>query len=190
MFEENKKKIIIAGALLLIIIAVIILIIFRKKPEPQLPPENTSTTTASLSLEAQMKTLPPAAPQKLQEEDRYSLGLKQLAFSFAERFGSYSNHSGIENLDSLFLLSTSKMKSSIGAIIAGNKNSTSTYESFGSRALSSSLLKFEDSNATVQVKTQRSHVIGDGEPAVYYQDITLKFLKVGNEWKVDEALWQ
>lgn len=190
MFENNKKKIIIAAILLIVIIIVVLIIMLRPKPVALPPVNSTATTTISRNLEAQIKTLPPAKPQQIQEDEKYSFGLKQLAFSFTERLGSYSNHSGVTNLENLWSLSTSKMKASLDGIISRTKNSTSTYEGYQTQALSSNIITSDSEKATILVKTQRSRTVGDVQPAVFYQNIILKFIKMGSEWKVDEASWQ
>ncbi|MBI5765875.1 hypothetical protein HZA71_01455 [Candidatus Falkowbacteria bacterium] len=192
MFDENKKKIIIIAVIILIIILIFLIIWFLlpKKSAENVNVAVNANIRVSQTANNEIAKLPPPNQAKIQEENNYTLGLKQLALSFAERFGSYSNHSGSAGLESLFPLVTAKMQSAINKIITNNSYSTSTYEGFNTKALTGDLLNIDQQKASILVYTQRTYRLADKTPKVFYQNLSLKFLKIGNEWKIDEAVWR
>ena len=190
--SRNRKKIIIIILAVLIVVALFLWwLLSRRTPIEPPPSNNTASTTQDLTLR-QLEQLPPPSPQVILAEKSYPLGLKQLAMSYAERYGTYSNDSNFKSLEDLRSLSTSKMQKYIDSIIARGSSSVTTYDGYSAKALSSDLLKYNDTAgmAEISVKTQRFHYLGDASPVVSYQSLLLKFIKDGEDWKVDEAKWQ
>lgn len=188
MLENRKKIIIISAVILLIILALLFWFLGRKKSaDTNINGNNNGQINQNLNLAVK---LPPPDVQKAREENNYTLGLKQLAFSFAERLGSYSNHAGAQGLESLFIFTTPQMKTALNQLIADISYATSTYEGFNTRALTSDLIGVDEQKASVLVYTQRTRQAGSNDPKIFYQNVLIKFLKAGNEWKVDEATWQ
>ncbi len=187
---EARKKIIISLVVASIILIVIILfLIFRPKKEIEVINSPVNTSTVATELTKKIEALPPPSPEKVKEENSYPLGLKQLAFAFAERFGSYSNDAKYKNLTDLEPLMTEKMKQSAKSILS-SLTDNNIYQGVSTVALSSELKSFDANSAEMIVKTQRSQSIGQAAPSLSYQDLDLKMVKVGEEWKVDEASWK
>lgn len=187
---EARKKIIISLAVAsIVLIAIILFLIFRPKQEVTIVNPSPSTSTVATELTKKIESLPPPTPEKVKEENSYPLGLKQLAFAFAERFGSYSNDGKYKNLTDLEPLMTEKMKQSSKSIITSVVDNND-YQGVSTVALSSELKSFNTNSAEIIVKTQRSQSIGQAAPSLSYQDLDLKMVKVGEEWKIDEASWK
>ncbi len=119
-----------------------------------------------------------------------------LSKSFAERFGSYSNDGNFENVIDLYPLMTSSMKSWAENYVVKMRAEIQkqTYEGTTTKAMSVSFnsLNVDEGAAETVVKTQRTEiktVNGAQSERVYYQDLRLELVKVGDEWKIDGAYW-
>lgn len=123
-----------------------------------------------------------------------NLAIKQLSFMFVERFGSYSNQGGTVNIADLKPLMTAAMAKwaddFIKSVESKNKP-TDPYAGVTTRALVADVKNFIENNAAeVLVSTERIEYDNNGEKAKYYQDIAVKILYQGDEWKVDSIKWQ
>lgn len=189
---DRKKIIIILIVIILVVVLVLLWWFFFRPGEPLANINQNANTNANAAITStgQLEQLPPPSPERIEEEKNYPLGLKQLAYSFSERFGSYSSDSRFANLRDLKILMTSKMQKATDDFIASDGIAVDVYEGFDAKALSSELISYSENQAEVLVKTQRAQYLGDKlEPNIFYQDLLLKFVKVGEEWKVDEANW-
>ena len=129
------------------------------------------------------------SPEK--EKIQKKTNIANLAASFSERFGSYSNQSDYANVEDLKLLMTPKMRSWADKYVAEGRSKMKKGEPyFGvtTKALSTKIISESDDKAEVLVSTQRTEK-RDEEENVYYQKITLKLIKEGGMWKVDSAEW-
>lgn len=189
MFEDRRKLIIVSLIItLIIIIALLLLWFFWPKSQPKVIVTPTATTTAEVQILP--ADIAPASPQRLTEDKSYPLGLKQLAMSFAERYGSYSSDEPSLNLNDLQSLMTARLIASGKLQPQIDKNSP-VFIGFSSKALSSQLSNLSASSATVIVKLQRVQTIGDSRTEnTFYADLKLEAVKVGNEWKIDDVAWQ
>lgn len=122
--------------------------------------------------------------------------LKQMAGSFAERFGSFSNQSNFENISDLKVFMTGKMASwadNYIAEMAAKREQTDIYYGITTTAVEKDLKSYSDSSgqAEILVKTQRREATGaTNNFTVKYENILITFLKESNAWKVDSAQWQ
>ncbi len=122
--------------------------------------------------------------------------LSRMGAAFAERYGSYSNQSDYGNIRDLQIFMTTKMKNWSDSYITdarSRKGDPAIYYGIVTKAISSEVKRFDSDTgqAEILVKTQRRESAGVGSnSAVFYQDITIKYLKQSGIWRVDEALWQ
>ena len=203
--SADRKKIglllIIVGAILL---ALIIYFGFIKKA-----PTTTTTTPTETPVIAQLPpaeqtpTNPGDKPRKttydISSETPHKINaadLEKIAMAFAERFGSFSIASNYGNFTDLKLSMTDSFKTWVDTYVAGlkekNKDVTSYY-GITTTALNTEVKSFNDQagKAEIVVTTERSESKEEINGGVAYQQkITLKFLKVNNEWLVDEAYWE
>lgn len=116
--------------------------------------------------------------------------LRALSLFFASRFGSYSTTSQFSNLREIDYLLTQRMRT-----WAQNYINTSLtppgYYSVITKGISANIKSFTGSQAQILVGTQRQEMFSvGGEMQFRYQNLLLKFIKEGEEWKVDDAEWQ
>lgn len=121
--------------------------------------------------------------------------LKKLASSFAERFGSYSNHSQYDNLKDLKLFMSEDMNSWAENYIDEQlqKDYSGEYYGISTKAVSSKIDNFDKSEGEAKVTVQTQRIESEGgkdKEKVIYQDIVIDFIKEGGKWKVDEAKWK
>lgn len=129
------------------------------------------------------------------ENTRIKQELGQLAMSFAERFGSYSNQNNFENIVDLKPFMSKRMQAWADQFVAAgraNPADTSIYYGITTRALTSDVKRF-DPQGPVEfvITTQRREATGTTSNAkVSNQDISLIFVREDGVWRVDEARWQ
>lgn len=135
-----------------------------------------------------------AEPPK--EEDITRFNLQKTASSFAERFGSYSNHSNYENITDLKVFMSKKMIVWADRFVkeAREKSDyTDIYQGVVTKAVSSEVKHVNESGgeAEVLVKTQRIESSGTmSNFSTEYEDVLIAFVKENGAWKVDSAYWQ
>ncbi|MFA6995309.1 MAG: hypothetical protein WC249_02770 [Patescibacteria group bacterium] len=199
----NRKNIgilIIASGLILIIL-IIYLVWFRKMaaiPEPAAP---LATTTAQLPSEPTVGTTTPG--DKPRNRQTYDLSkeaphvttaddLGKIAMAFSERFGSFSNQSGYDNITDLKIRMTASLKTWADTYVT---QLTKQYKNEGvfygitTRALVYAVNSFDDKSGQAQiiVTTQRTEQVSQ---KVYNQKMDLNFLKVNGEWLINEVYWE
>lgn len=122
--------------------------------------------------------------------------LKKMAMSFAERFGSYSNHSDFSNILDLKIFMTDGMQKWADSYVESSrmsKGDTSVFQGVITKAIMSEVKVYELENGKAQilVKTQKTSSDDNvSESVVSYEDILITFVKENEEWKVNEARWQ
>jgi hypothetical protein len=132
----------------------------------------------------------PVAKENVTEND-----LKKMASSFAERFGSYSNHSDFSNISNLQIFMTDNMREWSQEFLQEKRTEeySGTFYGITTNSLSSNIDSFDQDSgeAVVTVTTQRRETVGDKDNTnTYNQDIVIEFKKMGGAWKIDSARWE
>lgn len=153
-------------------------------------PAATSPTAPAASPPNVMVT-PSSPPPPLTSEARVEASVKQLALTFAERYGSYSNQSRFANLRDLYPLATDRFRAELEAQAQAGSDDSADYYGVTTRALRSTvtLLDEDAGTARVQIATQRETTSGSNFPTITYETLTLTFIKENGSWKVDAAAW-
>lgn len=187
--SDEQKRLIIFGSLglaLIIVIALIAWWFLRPQPTVVNNQPAVATSTAGGGVYEPPVVLP-ATAERIKEDKSYPLGLRQLAMSFAERYGSYSSDEPTKNLVDLQSFMTRSLANRIQADVA----STTAFVGFSTKALSLQLVNSNATNATVLVKTQRTQTIGSGQEAkTFLADLELTAVMLNNEWKIDGVAWK
>jgi hypothetical protein len=187
--SDTQKRIIIGSlisALVIIIALIIWWFLFRRPQTPVIaPPTPTSTAPAVTAVPA----INPASEQRIAEEKSYPLGLKQLAMSFAERYGSYSSDEPSLNLSDLESFMTNRLVNS-GKLKPQIDAASPVFIGFSSKALLSDLTQITPTAATIIVRLQRVQTTGQGITNTFYSNLRLDAVKIGDTWKIDDAAWQ
>lgn len=123
--------------------------------------------------------------------------LAQIATSFAERFGSYSNQSNYNNINDLKMFMSQKMSNWADSYIKDQKlkaEANDIYYGITTKAVSQEIKSFDDDigRAVISIKTRRREALGttNNVSKTYNQDILVTFVKEKEAWKVDSAYWQ
>lgn len=122
--------------------------------------------------------------------------LKMIAAAFAERFGSYSNHSNYSNIVDLKLFMSNKMQVWADNFVNDMKiksGDSDIYYGVTTKAISQTSNRFDNNLgvAEILVKTQRRESTGTmSNSTTIYQDILINFIKERGAWKVDKAYWR
>lgn len=197
----NNRKwgilIIVAAAILM---ALIIYFMFLY----QYPDSTETTEETTVTTEEQPATLPSSEEVRETEtttktttvvdKEITSDDLARMAGSFAERFGSYSNHSNFGNITDLKIFMSKDMIEWADDFVASQKGEYSDiYYGVTTKSMSEQVNSFDDNigEAEILVQTQRKESTGSmNNSRVYYQDILVKFVKESGAWKVNSAYWQ
>jgi len=201
--DNNRKKaiaVILAGLIFLAII-IYFLFFYTQKNTGELPAVETSQapTTTQTVLPKTEETKEPVKnqPQIVRDtKDLGEAGIKILAVSFAERFGSFSNQAGYGNIKDLKVFMSQKMtvwaEDYINNEIIKHPD-TSAYYGITTKAIAEDAGQYNDQagTASVTVSTQRLESTGNpGSDRKFTQQIIINFVKEDNKWKVDSAFWQ
>lgn len=134
----------------------------------------------------------PADPQKFTKVD-----LMRMASSFAERFGSFSNHSNFSNIKDLKIYMSQRMKKWADQYImekSQEMGSTDLYYGITTKAIAEEVKDLDEDTgqAIVEVSTRRREATSSTSNTsnVFNQKIIILFTNEGGAWKVDDANWQ
>lgn len=206
MTTREKRQIIILVTIIVLLILSLLYYFFiassttdktetdKSSPEQtQEATETQDTTQDSSQSEEEVETVK-YDPEQEENRELTQGDLKSLAFSFAERFGSYSNQANFSNLKDLKLYMTEDMKDWTDNYIKEKNKEEYSGEYYGitTKAITGQVNNFdpETGEAEVVVTTQRRENNPQGEDEVFTQKVTIKFQQVSGEWKVNDASWQ
>ncbi|MFA6215362.1 MAG: hypothetical protein WC768_02240 [Patescibacteria group bacterium] len=195
MSKRNRIIVIAATAVLALLLMLLLLWWLNRKPTIQ-PAANTNVGLQLPGSLPSSSAGPTNVNQLPAEKQDLEASLKAIAFTFAERFGSYSNQGGFANLDALKDLMTIKMKAWADNYKLSQKSffdASQPYYGITTQALSVDLNNLDEvlGRAEVLVSTQRRETkVDTANPRVFYQNLKLSLAKVGESWKVDAADWQ
>lgn len=200
---SRRNKIIIT-ALVSAIIALLVLIILLWFFNRQGAGSGTNQPNTNTGIEVPV-TLPSASsvdtslPSASPEEQNLEAGIKAVAATFVERYGSYSNQSNFENLDSLRSLMTIQFRAEVDSFVKTQEGFNPSdvargaiYEGVTTNVINVKLEELDEDlgEATALVQTQRIQTKGDStNPRPYYQDIRITLEETSDGWKVDSATW-
>ncbi len=157
--------------------------------------ETESNQSRDVSSQEDINRDTPKSP--MAKEDVKENDIKKMAESFAERLGSYSNHSGFSNISNLQMFMTQQMKERYDDYLEKKRKEeySGIYYGITTKALISKARNFDKKagEAEIMVTTQRRETTGSKDKKgtkTYKQDMNIEFKKVNKSWKVDSTEWQ
>lgn len=202
---ENKKKIsFIIMAIALLMIALIVWFVMQKNSQKVVEnPTNVENYGAVLPTGVLNTSTPGNQPRdyrnfdisKEPKREADAEAVKKIAMSFAERFGSFSNHSNYANIEDLKIFMTKNMGDwAEGYLTELKKEKTTNGEYYGvmTKAVSAQVNSFDSTGgiAEIVIMTRRQETQGTKVGTYFDQQLTLKMAKEGGAWKADSASWQ
>lgn len=189
---ENRKKI----GILIIFIGLVFLVVFvyfmffAGGDEKIIAPATEERDDKVVEIKDQPKVVFEA--KQLSEEEVVQMDLKRMSMVFVEIFGSYSNQSDFGNIKDSKVFMSDKMKKWADDFINDSrikKDDAAVYSGMVTKAISQEVKSFSDDSAEISVSAQRKE-IKENKENIFYQNILVDFVKEGEEWKVDNAVWQ
>lgn len=185
---SRRPLIIVIAAAGLIVGAIAIIFLVNRSPALQnkvldLANINAANTNVQNINTAPANTNTVADPDKAARE--------YVARNFSESFGSGTSEDNYSN----WAKTRPFVTASFGAFLDRTQtqqrqgNLSGPYHSYLTKALVVVTTKSASTTAAMTVSTQRQETIVT-ETKVYYQDLLLDLLKVGNDWKVNAATWR
>jgi hypothetical protein len=133
---------------------------------------------------------------KINDKDNFTENnLKNLASSFSERFGSYSNHSNYGNFDDLEIFMTDNMKEWAKEFVDEEKEKEAPNDYYGitTKAIATNVKEFDKEKGTAEVVVSTKRKESEGQRSnskTYDQKLTLEFIDQNGIWKVNKASWE
>ena len=204
--DKKTIKVIIWSIVIALLLAIILYFLFFFKwpgstipaivisqapaKQTQVPIVNNQTIKPATSTPAVVKkVLPPPSGDVISQRN-----LEALARSFAELFGSYSNQTNFVNITDSKLYMTDSFKAWADKYIATNRKApySGSYQGMVTKAITDKILNFDGTKgqSTVVVTTQRNPQPESTSTPLFYQDITITFIKQASNWLVDNAVWK
>lgn len=188
---------------------------FRKDETTEITTQTETEATVEKTGDAIVKTRVPEAvirerptavnpeAQPIEEIKRSDVSqfnkadLERMAASFAERFGSYSNHSNFSNIVDLKVYMSKKMEQWADSFVFEQRKeglSDAIYFGITTKAVSEEVKDFDDDigSASILVFTRRREYTGSTSNIsnTYDQNILIDFVNERGAWKIDAATWQ
>lgn len=185
----NKKvEIGLAVGVIVLLVVVVLAILLRQQVKSTTSP--VSSPTASLPTSADGTAAPTTSETPAPAP--VVAGAETTAMIFVERFASYSSESNFANITDVLPLTTAALSTRLQTITAEQKAAApgSAYYGISTKVISQKVQEQTETTTTLLVSTQRAESIGSpGNTTIRYQDITVKLVKVGDSWKVDDFTW-
>lgn len=198
---DRRKKTILIVAALLILVGVLVFFLRSKDSgrsggvsapvgAPAAGPSGSLTRSGGITGSG---SVIPEAPVPLPAPPA-SVAVRQVAMTFTERFGSFSSEGQYVNLTDLYPLMTERYQrqteTEVARLRARPGSAAFAATSTVVINVTVDLPNGETSTSgTARVMTQRTAASGTQAPRTYGQEITVKLVKVGEDWRVDGATW-
>ncbi|MBU1132332.1 hypothetical protein KKC32_03760 [Patescibacteria group bacterium] len=189
---SRKVKIIILILAIAAILAVVFILMFRSGQKSSVPNLDETASPQKVHLkdgEIVAIQLPPAT-----EDEKQVISAKNMAVSFVERFGTFTNQSNYIGLLELSPALSSPMQSWLKNTYIPQLKTQHDPNGFFyrviTRAPAAELVSQTDSKIKMKVSTEREETLSETEPVVFMQDIVVDLVKENNNWLVDGAFWQ
>lgn len=205
----DKKKIgialIIIGAIIIIIIIYWLFFITRKAVNPpapvvpQTPPAVEKNLTPDVKTGKEIITITPnfsATNTPLSVEVKKET-MGQIATSFAERLGSYSNQSNFSNIEDLTVYMDDNMQKWAQNYVNENRvkgTNADVYYGIITKGVTYNIDEYDEGagKAQITVQTRRKELKDsiDNASDQYNENVVINFNKEGGIWKITAAKWQ
>jgi hypothetical protein len=192
MTQRTKTlSIVFGGAIVLVIAGAVIFLLMQKKEEPL---TNTTVTNKNVNVVV-VNTVQTNENQNTNTAAvDATVAARRLANLFVERFGSYSSEAQFQNIVDLKKFMTKKMQAWADTYISDQKKQAGTNTSFQSitaKVITTSVTNQSASGITFRITTVRTTDNGavNGKNT-YNQDILIRAVPSGTDWKIDSAYWQ
>ncbi len=193
----SKRNIYIIVSIIIIILLGLFLIFLYNKKWKKTAPQNKILNEEVSQEKEQSKILVLNKKQEKTEEkvqqEKLKAGVKAVAITFVERYGSFSNQSNFENLKDLRGLMTTKFQKQIDEYLANHKQTPAKeFYAVETKLLSLDFKKFDIKKgvAEIQAKTKRIEYFSSKlkrKEKIQRADIIL--LKQNDKWLVDSFKW-
>lgn len=190
---SRTTKIVLIVIVGLIVIAGIVVLIIKTSAPRVLSPEVREVTPVEKVSPKQINPTTNAWPAPTDAE-KQTLAIKNLAASFTERFGTYTNQSDYASIVELTNMMTKSMTDwTLNSYIPGLKKAHDPAGFFYriiTKAPSVVVSDLTSAKATATVATDRQETSGTNPTKDYIQNMVLNFVKQGDQWLVDAAFWK
>lgn len=176
-------------AIFLLLIIVSFSIPWKKKNPPPVVNNNPAVVQRQVFNAA---TLP---KKELTPEESGRASIATVAKNFAEIYGTYSNQSNFQNVESVLPLLSASYRAEMENFLAKARSSykmATDYKGVTATALNSIVESMDDAKgmATVLVKMQKTEYAGtQANFSTGYQDMRIDLVKQGDIWLVDNYQW-
>lgn len=196
---ERRTKIVFIAAAALVVLGILALFLRPRRAVETSPQAGGALSVGQTGTLSRSGGIVNVAPSTVEAETPLpppsaAVAARQLAMTFAERYGSFSSEGNFVNVEDVYPLMTERYQRRSEAEVA-RQRATGTPTAFHSTTTvviraDVDLPSGETSTtAVVQVTTQRTEARGGQAPRTYGQNLTVKLLKAGDEWRVDDAVW-
>ena len=192
MIQDRRKRILFVLGLIVLVVALMIFLFWRlfAKQQPVTPVvEQPNVVTQKPAEQTQPQVSPIAEQERAQRIESADINI--LAKTFAERYGSFSNEAGFQNLYDVMPFMTSSMVEQT-QITIDTATPQQTYYGVTTRVITVKMVEIDETagTAVLELTTQREEAIGSPEKtSIKYQKLNLAFEKEGDLWKVSSATW-
>jgi hypothetical protein len=192
MIQDRRKRIVFVLGLIILVVVLLILMLWRlfaKEPSATPIVEQQPASIDEPIQQAEPQISPIAEQQRSERIESAPITIQ--AKTFAERYGSFSNEAGFQNLYDVMPFMSQSFVDETQAFI-DSATPAQTYYGVTTRVITVNVVGIDETagTATVELMTQREEANGSPEKtSLKYQKLNLEFVKEGELWKVNSASW-
>jgi hypothetical protein len=189
MLELRQRIFVGAGIVIALLVAIVLLfLVFTKKQSTPTEDLLTNPVTEDMPIDTvgtprEVRETPPAVSQEpvAPAEDAEQRFVRQLARTFVERFGSYSNQNDNRHIDDARALSTPSMQAWIDNQTVEQRGA---YTGSTMVVIEHQVILFTETAATVSIGLQQQ-VVTNGKEERLYKTGNVTLVKQNGTWLVD-----
>ncbi|MBI4433792.1 hypothetical protein HY632_03395 [Candidatus Uhrbacteria bacterium] len=197
---QRRTKMMVIGVVLLAVLAWVWLWLGRT-PAPPVPaspaaPAEAVYGSGGLSRSGDVVTPGISSPTVVPVAPPPSdVAIRQIALTFAERYGTYSSEGKFVNISDLYSLMTERYHRRMEAFVAQQLAAAPAKEfrATGTIALSTAVAIADATSprtATARVTTQRTETRASAAPRTTTQILVVGLVETPEGWRVDDAQWE
>jgi hypothetical protein len=179
----KKTEIALAALVILALLGIMVWFVVGRR-DAVTPSSPSSQATQTTPDPEKTPTTAPATP--------VTLSASTTAMIFAERFNSYSSESDFANMTDILPLVTASLETRLQNLARAQREAgpAESYYGISTKVISERVESQTETSMTLILSTQRQESVGSpSNTTVRYQDITVKLIKEGDTWKVDDFSW-
>lgn len=188
--DKNKKIIILIVLCVVVVLGIIIYFVATREKSPTPDQDATPIKKVVIDKESAAKVvLPPPT-----DSEKQAASVKNIALSFAERFGTFTNQSNYQSFNDLKPVLTAAtqvwLQNSYLPMLMKEHDPRGFFYRIVTDARTAEILEQTATSVKVKIAAQREETKGDAAPQSFIQNLVIDLVLENNNWLINGVYWE